>query len=77
MVAVVAMQLVEVDLLDLDASVSTLLTEVELPSEVRVRHLLSHTSEGIVGREYVYSPERYGLPLDSAVSGPVPGCSRN
>lgn len=61
MVAVVAMQLVEVDLLDLDASVSTLLTEVELPSEVRVRHLLSHTSEGIVGREYVYSPERYGL----------------
>ena len=61
MAAVIVMQLVEADRLDLDAPVVTLLPDSGLGGDVLVRHLMTHTSEGTLGREYVYSGSRYSL----------------
>lgn len=67
----VVMQLIEEGKLDLDAPIHSYLPDVELPSDVMVRHILTHTSEGIVGQEYVYSPGRYALlgPIIEQVTG--------
>jgi len=59
--AIVAMQLVEEGRLDLDAPVTYYSPTLAVPADVRVRHLLTHTSEGIVGREYVYGTTRYAM----------------
>ncbi|MEE8585277.1 MAG: serine hydrolase, partial [Acidobacteriota bacterium] len=61
MVAVIALQLAGEGKLDIEAPVLKYLPDMQLPQEVKVRHLLSHTSEGVVGREYVYGSGRYGL----------------
>jgi CubicO group peptidase (beta-lactamase class C family) len=61
MTAVIALQLVEEGRLDLDAPALQYAPELALPTDVRVRHLLSHTSEGDVGTEYVYSSSRYAM----------------
>lgn len=59
--AVIALQLVEEGRLDLDAPARQYLPELSVPPEVRVRHLLSHTSEGTIGTGYVYSSTRYAM----------------
>jgi len=57
--SVIVMQLVEAGLVDLDAPVSTY--GIDLPSTgvIRVRHLLTHTSEGTPGSQYRYNGNRY------------------
>jgi CubicO group peptidase (beta-lactamase class C family) len=59
--AVVLLQLVEAGQLDLDAPVSEF--GITLPMTngvVRVRHLLTHTSEGEPGKSYRYNGTRFG-----------------
>ena len=48
------LQLAEEGKLDLDAFVQPLV-DFEVPAEVRIRHVLSHTSEGTPGARYSYS----------------------
>lgn len=62
--AVAALQLLEAGRLDLDASARHYAPSLVLPSDVRVRHLLTHTSEGQVGAEYVYGTNRYAMLQD-------------
>jgi CubicO group peptidase (beta-lactamase class C family) len=59
--AVIALQLVEEGRLDLDAPARQYAPGLPLPTDVLVRHLLTHTSEGAVGAEYVYSSSRYAM----------------
>jgi CubicO group peptidase (beta-lactamase class C family) len=59
--ATIAMQLVEEGLLDLDAPVVQYLPDADLPEDVKVIHLLTHTSECIPGEEFVYSTHRFAL----------------
>jgi CubicO group peptidase (beta-lactamase class C family) len=58
--ATVLMQLVEEGLVDLDAPVSDYGVDLSSPGVIRVRHLLTHTSEGIPGSQYHYSGNRFG-----------------
>lgn len=51
--AVVAMQLVDEGRLDLDAPARQYAPGLSISNDVTVRHLLSHTSEGTVGTDYV------------------------
>lgn len=62
--ATIALQLVEEGLLNLNQPVNFYLKTSTLSNEVLVRHLLTHTSEGKVGGEYVYSSSRYALMKD-------------
>jgi len=56
--AVLTMQLVEEGLIDLDAPVSEY--GIDLGNEaITVRHLLTHTSEGIPGTSFAYNGNRY------------------
>lgn len=57
--SVVVMQLVEEGRLDLDAPARRYVPDLAVPEDVLVRHLLTHTSEGVVGEEYVYGTTRY------------------
>jgi CubicO group peptidase (beta-lactamase class C family) len=59
--AVVAMQLVDEGRLDLDAPARRYAPGLSIPDDVKVRHLLSHTSEGSIGTDYVYSSSRYAM----------------
>lgn len=59
--AIIALQLVEEKLLSLDVPARQYVPELPLPTEVLVRHLLTHTSEGIVGAGFVYSSTRYEM----------------
>jgi CubicO group peptidase (beta-lactamase class C family) len=59
--AVIALQLVEEGKLDLDAPARQYAPGLSLPADVLVRHLLTHTSEGVIGAEYVYSSSRYAM----------------
>lgn len=59
--AVVALQLVEEGRLDLDAPARRYAPALKLPGQVLVRHLLTHTSEGDPGAEYVYGTNRYAM----------------
>lgn len=59
--AVIALQLVDEGRLDLDLPARQYAPGLSIPNDVRVRHLLSHTSEGTVGTEYVYSSSRYAM----------------
>ncbi|MEO8452832.1 MAG: serine hydrolase domain-containing protein [Gemmatimonadota bacterium] len=64
----VIMQLVEEGKLGLDDPVS--LYGINLGTaagEIRVRHLLSHTSEGTPGTKFIYNGDRFGL-LDSVIA---------
>ena len=49
------MQLVEAGLVDLDDPVSDYGVSLSALGIVRVRHLLTHTSEGVPGSSYNYS----------------------
>lgn len=68
--AVVAMQLVEEGRLDLDAPARHYVPDLKLPDNVLVRHLLTHTSEGNIGEEYVYGSTRYAMlgPIIEAIT---------
>ena len=56
--AILVLQLVEQGKLDLDAPVSRWVPEIT-DERVRLRHLLSHTSEGTPGEQFSYNPERF------------------
>jgi CubicO group peptidase (beta-lactamase class C family) len=62
----IVLQLVEQGLVSLDDPVGKY--GITLPGEgvVRVRHLLSHTSEGVPGEEYRYNGDRFAL-LDRVI----------
>jgi CubicO group peptidase (beta-lactamase class C family) len=62
----ILMQLVEEGLADLDDPVSQYGVTVESSGVVRVRHLLTHTSEGIPGSGYSYNGNRFGF-LDQVI----------
>jgi CubicO group peptidase (beta-lactamase class C family) len=64
----IIMQLVEEGLLDLDDPVSKYGIELQSPSVVRVKHLLTHTSEGTPGAAFRYNGGRFGL-LDDVIIG--------
>ncbi len=60
-VTVVVMQMVEEGKLALLAPVKNYLPKIELSANILLEHLLTHTSEGIVGEEYVYGTGRFAL----------------
>jgi len=59
--AVLVMQFVSEGQLDLTAPAQRYLPESGLPREVQIEHLLTHTSEGIPGEQYIYSGNRFSL----------------
>jgi CubicO group peptidase (beta-lactamase class C family) len=59
--AVVVLQLAEEGRLGLDDAVKRHLPDVALADSVRIRHLLSHTSEGEPGSHFRYNGGRYAL----------------
>lgn len=62
----VVMQLVESGQLDLEAPVADFGIVLPSPGVVRVKHLLTHTSEGDPGSAYAYNGSRFGL-LDRVI----------
>ena len=56
--AILVLQLVEQGKLDLDAPVSRYVPEIT-DDRVRIKHLLSHTSEGTPGEQFSYNPDRF------------------
>ncbi|HYV21006.1 MAG TPA: serine hydrolase domain-containing protein [Verrucomicrobiae bacterium] len=62
----IVLQLVEQGLVSLDDPIGKF--GISLPGEgvIRVRHLLSHTSEGVPGAEFRYNGDRYAL-LDRVI----------
>ena len=58
--AMVLLQLVQEGRLDLDSPVSQFRIELKSQGVIRVRHLLTHTSEEIPGETYRYSGTRFG-----------------
>lgn len=66
--ATVLLQLVQEKRLDLDSPVSDFGIELKSQGTIRVRHLLTHTSEGIPGELYRYSGNRFGQ-LDKVLAG--------
>jgi CubicO group peptidase (beta-lactamase class C family) len=59
--ATLIMQLVEEGDIDLDAPAASYGVQVESQGVVTVRHLLTHTSEGVPGAVHNYNGGRYGL----------------
>lgn len=66
--ATLIMQLVEDGTVDLDRPVADYGVDVPRRSEVTVRHLLTHTSEGEIGSIHNYNGNRYGL-LGGVIEG--------
>jgi len=66
--AALIMQLAEENKLSLDTPVSDYGVELDAQGIIRVKHLLSHTSEGVPGSHYSYSGNRYSY-LDYVMSG--------
>lgn len=66
--ATVLLQLVQEKRLDLDSPISNYDIELKSAGTVRVRHLLTHTSEGVPGERYRYSGNRFGQ-LDKVLTG--------
>ncbi|HJQ10397.1 MAG TPA: serine hydrolase domain-containing protein, partial [Gemmatimonadaceae bacterium] len=66
--ATVILQLVQEGKVSLDDPVSKYGINLTSPAGtvIRVRHLLSHTSEGVPGTKYVYNGDRFGL-LDNVI----------
>jgi len=58
--ATILMQLVEEGLVDLDDPVSDYGVILSGSGVIRVRHLLTHTSEGVPGSNYRYNGSRFG-----------------
>jgi CubicO group peptidase (beta-lactamase class C family) len=67
--ATVVLQLVEEGKVSLDDPVSMYGINLASPAGtvIRVRHLLSHTSEGVPGTSYAYNGDRFGL-LDAVIA---------
>jgi CubicO group peptidase (beta-lactamase class C family) len=67
--ATVLLQLVEEGKVSLDDPVSMYGIDLSGPAGtvIRVRHLLSHTSEGVPGTKYSYNGDRFGL-LDAVIA---------
>ena len=67
--ATVLLQLVEEGKVSLDDPVSKYGINLTSPpgTVIRVRHLLSHTSEGVPGTKYAYNGDRFGL-LDAVIA---------
>jgi CubicO group peptidase (beta-lactamase class C family) len=61
------MQLVEAGRVDLDDPVSEYGVALSGPGVIRVRHLVTHTSEGVPGSEYRYSGNRFAY-LDQVIA---------
>ena len=66
--SVVLLQLVEAGQLNLDEPVATFGIDLKADGVIRVRHLLSHTSEGTPGEEFHYSGNRFAQ-LDKVLKG--------
>jgi CubicO group peptidase (beta-lactamase class C family) len=66
--AVVLLQLVERGQLDLDAPVEQFGVALKADGVIRVRHLLTHTSEGTPGEVFRYSGNRFAE-LDKVLTG--------
>jgi CubicO group peptidase (beta-lactamase class C family) len=62
----IVLQLVEQGLVDLDDPISTYGLTLPGTGVIRVRHLLSHTSEGVPGDQFQYNGDRYAL-LDQVI----------
>jgi CubicO group peptidase (beta-lactamase class C family) len=62
----VVLQLVEQGIVSLDDPVTNYGIALQSPGVIRVRHLLSHTSEGIPGEEFHYNGDRFAL-LDQVI----------
>jgi len=58
--ATLIMQLVQERVIDLDAPISNYGVQLEADGVVTVRHLLTHTSEGVPGTVHNYNGDRYG-----------------
>ena len=56
--AILVLQLAEQGKLDLDAPVSRYVPEIQ-DDRIRIKHLLSHTSEGTPGEKFHYNPDRF------------------
>jgi CubicO group peptidase (beta-lactamase class C family) len=56
----VVMRLVQEGRLDLETPVATFGVVLESPGVVRVRHVITHTSEGVPGTSYRYNGDRFG-----------------
>lgn len=65
--SVVLLQLVQEGKLSLDDPVSKFGVALQSSGTVRVRHLLSHTSEGVPGTTFRYNGDRFAL-LDTVVA---------
>lgn len=63
----VILQLVDEGKVSLDDPVANYGIVLTSPGVVRVRHLMSHTSEGVPGSQYAYNGDRFSL-LDSVVA---------
>ncbi|MES2178868.1 MAG: serine hydrolase domain-containing protein [Gemmatimonadota bacterium] len=63
----VILQLVDAGKVSLDDPVSNYNIVIASSGVVRVRHLMSHTSEGVPGSRYSYNGARFGL-LDSVIA---------
>jgi CubicO group peptidase (beta-lactamase class C family) len=66
--AVVLLQLVEEGKLDLESPTTRFGIEIESEGVILVRHLMTHTSEGVPGTKFRYSGNRFGK-LDKVVEG--------
>ena len=62
----IVLQLVEQGVVSLDDPVSNYGINLQSQGVIRVRHLLSHTSEGIPGEEFRYNGDRFAL-LDQVI----------
>src|SRR5205814_8480949 len=63
----IVLQLVEERKVSLDDPVSMYGIVLSSPGVIRVRHLLTHTSEGAPGSHYAYNGDRFSL-LDSVIA---------
>ena len=62
----IVLQLVEQGLVSLDDPITDYGLNLPGPGVIRVRHLLSHTSEGIPGDQFLYNGDRFAL-LDQVI----------
>ena len=60
-VATLLKQLEDEGQIDLSDPVKKYAPELDLPENVTIQHILTHTSEGIIGQEYVYGSTRFGM----------------
>jgi len=59
MAAVILMQLRDAGMLGLDDPVSKYLTDSGMPANITIREVMSHTSDGAPGEEFLYNGARY------------------